>query len=104
MTIKIEREALLSLTDTQSESILTRGFPVIQCGLDHLPSKGCPPPPELDDTDDDSTVSSCSSSTITSSVKSVSFAAPLVTEVRYRPRTLNGNKTLLYYTVEETSR
>lgn len=104
MTIKIEREALLSLTDTQRDSILTRGFPVISFGLDYLPTKACPPPPELDDTDDDSTVSSCSSSTTTSTVKCVSFAAPLVTEVRYRPRTLRRNKTLLYYTVEQTSR
>ena len=79
---------------------LASGLPVIKYGLDYLPNN----PPELDDTDDDSSISSNSVSTTSSKGKGVSFAAPLVTEVRFRPRTLKMNKSELYYTVQETAR
>lgn len=55
--------------------------------------------PELDETDDDdSTVSSCSTT------KGVRFADPLVTYVWWRPRTLKKHIRDLFYTVEETQR
>mmetsp|Transcript_29292 Transcript_29292/g.33986 ORF Transcript_29292/g.33986 Transcript_29292/m.33986 type:complete len:320 (+) Transcript_29292:52-1011(+) len=57
--------------------------------------------PGLEDTDDDdSTVSSCSSSTI----KWVKFSDPIVTEIRFRPRTEDKDIRSLFYSYEETQR
>ena len=62
--------------------------------------------PDLELLDDD-TVSSCSSGGSFVSEdrrRSVSFASPLVTEVRTRPRTLPEDLRTLFYSYDETQR
>eukprot|EP00571_Detonula_confervacea_P017386 CAMPEP_0172298902 /NCGR_PEP_ID=MMETSP1058-20130122/1340_1 /TAXON_ID=83371 /ORGANISM="Detonula confervacea, Strain CCMP 353" /LENGTH=219 /DNA_ID=CAMNT_0013008197 /DNA_START=34 /DNA_END=690 /DNA_ORIENTATION=+ len=67
----------------------------------------CPNLLSLDSDDDcislssDSSASSCSGGSIE---RRVSFAAPLVTEVKMRPRTKDCDKGLLFYTQSETDR
>jgi len=129
MTIKIEREAMLSVVNSQQHpssespsycyplSVLSSrsGSDCCRPSSHDEPSKSSvffeltskqhgelrcqsPPPPELDDTDDESTIDSWTVA------KGVTFADPLVTEVRTRPRTLKKNVRSLFYTYEETQR
>lgn len=105
----INRDAILSVINSRLNSrdeglSIPKGLPCISFGLDYLPKALPYVAPELEDTDDDSSISSCSVSTTTTNAKGVSFAAPLVTEVRYRPWTLKKHKAKLYYTVQETAR
>lgn len=121
MTVKIEREAVLRVINNNNGASLeppcyqplrdddcSSGVtPIHQSkGLDiddYNHSAGCTSrlhreTPELDETDDDSTVSSCSTA------KGVTFATPLVTEVRLRIRTKKIFLRDYYYTTEETQR
>eukprot|EP00559_Dactyliosolen_fragilissimus_P006786 CAMPEP_0184871482 /NCGR_PEP_ID=MMETSP0580-20130426/40745_1 /TAXON_ID=1118495 /ORGANISM="Dactyliosolen fragilissimus" /LENGTH=238 /DNA_ID=CAMNT_0027374147 /DNA_START=408 /DNA_END=1121 /DNA_ORIENTATION=- len=63
--------------------------------------------PDLVETDDDYTVGSTCSSETTISIdhgRRVTFASPLITEVRTRPRTLPEEVHNLFYSYEETQR
>ncbi len=129
MTIKIDRDAVLTLVenrdisnvDSVSLGALAACYPItvspsgrMCCRTFHeenvksvffeLTSKAHGElSPELDDTDDESTVSSGSCSTATAA-KGVTFAEPLVTEVRFRPRTKKQRIRSLFYSYEETQR
>eukprot|EP00551_Chaetoceros_affinis_P010890 CAMPEP_0203683054 /NCGR_PEP_ID=MMETSP0090-20130426/47318_1 /ASSEMBLY_ACC=CAM_ASM_001088 /TAXON_ID=426623 /ORGANISM="Chaetoceros affinis, Strain CCMP159" /LENGTH=281 /DNA_ID=CAMNT_0050552175 /DNA_START=636 /DNA_END=1481 /DNA_ORIENTATION=- len=134
MTIKIERDAILSVVNSRQQSPVSTDSPshCYPLSADSSCSRSynetttdnksyffelattCSSKldddesqqPELDDTDDEST-STCTSSIIsTSSSKgaSVTFCEPLVTEVRTRPRTLKRHVRALFYTYEETQR
>lgn len=67
-------------------------------------------PPDLTDTDDDcesmssGSTDSCHSDTSSKASKRVSFAWPIVTEVRSRPLTLPEDVATLFYSAEETQR
>lgn len=120
MTIKIERDAVLCVinnnrNDESTSSLCHKSLkdsPLLSDDClklerlsDFLPQAGYfrgTDAPELDDTDDESSISSSVSSC--STAKGVRFVDPLVTEVRYRPRTLRKDVTSLFYTVEETQR
>lgn len=104
MTIKIEREALQCITNDTSECILPS---LEEQPVDRLPelsfNKGLDYP-ELDLTEcDDSSVSSYSFTSSTAE-RTVSWATPLVVEVRTRPRTKAMDVRQLFYSYEETLR
>ncbi len=104
MTIKIEREALQCITNDTSECILPS---LEEQPVDRLPelsfNKGLDYP-ELDLTEcDDSSVSSYSFTSSTAE-RTVSWATPLVVEVRTRPRTKAMDVRQLFYSYEETQR
>lgn len=69
---------------------------------------GCPDLLSLDSDEEDClSLSSCSSASSFSRgghERRVSFAAPLVTEVRFRARTPEADKPLLFYSEKETTR
>ena len=124
MTIKIEREALLTVLSRQPQSPplhleTVKGVDEMQ--LVSVPKSGDDPVYSLRDStycdndgdDDDcctvvsastSSSSSTSSSIRTPARKSVSFLEPLVTDVRTRPRTPKSQLSRLFYSVEETTR
>jgi hypothetical protein len=132
MTIKLfEHEAVLSLFDTsristpcESSSGLPRKPPLLggsaAQGCNSLngrppfststPSldESCPDLLSLDSDEEDCfSLSSCSSASSFSRgghERRVSFAAPLVTEVRFRARTPEADKPLLFYSEKETTR
>lgn len=117
MTIKIERDAMLCVINNNSNSETSSEPP---CCKPLRPSVDIDPlsdpssiqksqalgyhhhdtttTPELYETDDESSISSCSTA------KGVTFAEPLVTQVRTRPRTKKAHLRSLFYTYEETQR
>lgn len=105
MTIKIEREALQCITnDTHQYNLPMLGGQQV----DHIPEsrlKDTTSCPELDLTecDDNSSVSSFSFSSSTTE-RSVTWSNPLVSEVRYRPRTKTKDLRRLFYSYEQTQR
>lgn len=119
MTITIEREALLSIANTNNNTSPQCPKDAGDIILDNHSSKECVswrpvslehseeylpyrvsscPIPDLDDTDDDSSCYSCDNE------RRVSFASPLVTEVRTRPRTRQSDLKCLFYSYEDTQR
>jgi len=134
MTIKIEQEAIIRVLDTarlslpchthspllppSAESILLRKAAALPSPAPYVDSvlkpthddddvAYCPDLLPLDSDDDCISLSSCSSASFCSGrsiERRVSFAEPLVTEVRTRPRTRNCDKRLLFYTQAETDR
>eukprot|EP00584_Thalassiosira_punctigera_P015622 CAMPEP_0172550174 /NCGR_PEP_ID=MMETSP1067-20121228/26311_1 /TAXON_ID=265564 ORGANISM="Thalassiosira punctigera, Strain Tpunct2005C2" /NCGR_SAMPLE_ID=MMETSP1067 /ASSEMBLY_ACC=CAM_ASM_000444 /LENGTH=217 /DNA_ID=CAMNT_0013337675 /DNA_START=44 /DNA_END=694 /DNA_ORIENTATION=+ len=131
MTIKIEQEAIIRAIDTARSSLQCHPHsplkpPLLAGGL-LRPSYSEPPSPApyvavvpktaddvfcpelvpLDSDEDCISLSSCSTASFCSGrtgERRVSFAVPLVTEVRTRPRTRVCDKKLLYYTQSETDR
>jgi len=126
MTIKIEREALLTVLSRAPQQPLHQGVDEARGEPDDgfvlvslpKPKRGCLEGEssvllqrlstcESFDDDDCCTVTSASTSSTSSFLepsRSVSFAEPLVTEVRTRPRTLREEVSGLFYSVEETQR
>lgn len=113
MTIKIERDAILcvinnnnDITSSSSSSSMTSKTTSLSKSKEvfDLIHSFDYSKPELDETDDESTFSSSSCSSSTLGGKCVSFADPIVTEVRYRPRTLRRCVRSLFYSVEQTQR
>ena len=116
MTIKIERDAILCVMNNHDNGASSPADYDDFCLKKKTTLRDLVPKvevhssihsrtPDLDDTDDESTVSTFSStSTSTAGAKYVSFAEPLVTEVRIRPPTLRKHVRDLFYSVEETQR
>jgi hypothetical protein len=126
--IKLEPEATLNLIDTSTISPpcgMSYGLPrkpPLSSGLGSTPLNGCPTfstsKPSLEDgcpdllpldsdEEDCLSLSSCSSASTFSRgghERRVSFAAPLVTEVRFRARTPEADKPLLFYSEKETTK
>ena len=105
MTIKIEREALQCITNDTPLCNVSMGG---EQQVDHIPEsrlKDSTSYPELDLTecDDDSSVSSFSFSSSTTE-RSVTWANPLVTDVRYREPTKATEVRGLFYSYEQTQR
>jgi len=105
MTIKIEREALQCITNDTPLCTVSMGG---EQQVDHIPEsrlKDSTSYPELDLTecDDDSSVSSFSFSSSTTE-RSVTWANPLVTDVRYREPTKATEVKGLFYSYEQTQR
>ncbi len=133
MTIKLEQKAISSIFDTtrsqlpcdphypahypgksSSNGCLGRSHGQPSSSYDAIVRKGwvvdvlcCPDLQSLHSDEDCISLSSNSSASSCSwgiADRRVSFAAPLVTEVRTRPRTEDCEKKLLFYTQSETDR
>ena len=128
MTIKIEQEAVLRVLDSArsqpscypqhplkppsgilrpDDASSSLPAPYGSVGLKVAEDDFCPDLQSLDSDDDCISLSSCSSASSFSegtTERRVSFAAPLVTEVKTRPRTKECDKKLLFYTQSETDR
>jgi len=115
----VRSPCLTSITDRSDDIVYFKSCRDLQESLPWLEGndckRSCPNDdfPDLEDTDDETctTVSSCADSTdlrLTSSSSSrgstVSFAYPLVTEVKTRPRTRAEDVSSLFYSCEETQR
>lgn len=129
MTIKIEQAAVITVPNTTMASISYHPYPPLQPPLagSHLPIAAelpslapceavlrkhagddiCPDLELLDSDEDCISLSSFGSDFSSGgriNDRRVSFAAPLVTEVKTRPRTQECDKRMLFYTQSETDR
>lgn len=128
MTIKIEQEAIIRVLDTSYSSLSCHTNPLLKppstgilrprAAEDSSPGSYvavmrkpadddfCPDLLSLESDEDCISLSSYGSASSFGggNERRVSFAAPLVTEVKTRPRTKECDKRLLFYTQSETDR
>lgn len=123
MTIKLEQEAIVRILDTARSPLschphhplkpptsggLRRPAPYADVGAGKAVGDSyCPDLLSLESDEDCISLSSYGSASSCdggSTERRVSFAAPLVTEVKTRPRTKESDKGLLFYTQTETDR